>query len=329
MSAGIQSAIAKLKHKDVRQRRRAVRVLFEADDPRNLHAFTSLLEDEDGWFRSKAVEAFRLWAPHHEPEVLKPLVSSERIETIRAASTILEKMNSNVEHYASELLKKNDTTTVKFSASYIAKNGTSNLVKSLTQSDKVLIRREISKSKALEEDELKKLILDEDNEVYMNSIKQISERGMNLDEEEISFCSKRKGGFIHLMPFLEIDYPEKFAEITNMLSQKEEKEFLKLFNDFSSSKDEKSLKMLIDNGNKSLISRFIARKQGSFYDNLREELIFDNGVDIVQRCRLVETLLGRPNDIFVKNLVKKIIDSDSHILLKQEAEMLSTASTEV
>ena len=87
--------------------------------------------------------------------------------------------------------------------------------------------------------------------------------------------------------------------------------------------------MLIDQGNKNLISRFIVRKHGSFYDNLREELIFDNGVDIVQRCRLVETLVGRPNDIFVKNLVNKIIDSDSHILLKQEAEMLSTASTEV
>lgn len=329
MSAGIQSAIAKLKHKDIRQRRRAVRVLFEADDPRNLHAFEQLLEDEDSWFRAKALDAYRLWAAKNDSGVLQPLVSSERVETNRAAATILEKMTSDVERYATDLLAKDDTTTIKFAASYISKNGSDELIKSLMNSEKNLIRREISKSKKLSESDLKSLILDSDEEVYKNSIKQLFERGLSLTEEEISSCYKRSTGFIHLIPFLESASAEKFAQATNLLSQKEEKEFLKLFNGLKSSKDEKSLKLLVQKGNKNLISRWLARKHGPPYDKFRENLIFDQDVEIVQRCRLVETLLGRPNDSFVKKLVSRIIDSESHILLKQEAEMLSTASTEV
>ena len=63
MVANIQSAIAKLKHKDVRQRRRAVRILFDADAYESVEAFSPLLEDKDIWFRNKAIEAYRRWAP--------------------------------------------------------------------------------------------------------------------------------------------------------------------------------------------------------------------------------------------------------------------------
>ena len=47
MVANIQSAIAKLKHKDVRQRRRAVRILFDSDAYESIEAFSPLLDDKD------------------------------------------------------------------------------------------------------------------------------------------------------------------------------------------------------------------------------------------------------------------------------------------
>ena len=65
MVANIQSAIAKLKHKDVRQRRRVVRILFDADAYESVEAFSPLLEDKDIWFRNKAIEAYRRWALKH------------------------------------------------------------------------------------------------------------------------------------------------------------------------------------------------------------------------------------------------------------------------
>ncbi len=51
----------RLKHKDVRQRRRAVRHLFELDNPAALDGFTPLIDDTDSWFRDKAIEAYRKW----------------------------------------------------------------------------------------------------------------------------------------------------------------------------------------------------------------------------------------------------------------------------
>ena len=58
----VRPALAKLNHSDVRQRRRAVRHLFELDDAEALDGFVKLLEDPDPWFRDKALEAIDRWA---------------------------------------------------------------------------------------------------------------------------------------------------------------------------------------------------------------------------------------------------------------------------
>ena len=58
----VRPALAKLNHSDVRQRRRAVRHLFELNDPEALEGFEKLLEDPDPWFREKALEAIEKWA---------------------------------------------------------------------------------------------------------------------------------------------------------------------------------------------------------------------------------------------------------------------------
>ena len=56
MVANIQSAIAKLKHKDVRQRRRAVRILFDSDAYESVEAFSPLLDDKDIGFVTRPLK---------------------------------------------------------------------------------------------------------------------------------------------------------------------------------------------------------------------------------------------------------------------------------
>jgi HEAT repeat protein len=58
----VRAAIRQLNNKDVRQRRRAVRKLFELDDPVAIDAFIPLLNDSDEWFRGKALIAIQKWA---------------------------------------------------------------------------------------------------------------------------------------------------------------------------------------------------------------------------------------------------------------------------
>ena len=57
----LQHELGRLKHRDVRQRRMAVRRLFEIDDSAALAAFIELLDDEDEWFVEKAIVAIRRW----------------------------------------------------------------------------------------------------------------------------------------------------------------------------------------------------------------------------------------------------------------------------
>ena len=61
-------AVFRLQHKDERQRRLAVRRLFELDDPESLSGFIPLLSDEDPWFRRKAMEAVGRWRRRRRSE---------------------------------------------------------------------------------------------------------------------------------------------------------------------------------------------------------------------------------------------------------------------
>ena len=115
MAANIQSAIAKLKHKDVRQRRRAVRILFDSDAYESVEAFSPLLDDKDIWFRNKAIEAYRRWAPKHAPHLLVELANSDQIDAQRCVASVLESIHdaADAAKLARQLLNSNDDVVVR------------------------------------------------------------------------------------------------------------------------------------------------------------------------------------------------------------------------
>ena len=104
----VRPALAKLNHSDVRQRRRAVRHLFELNDPEALNGFEKLLDDPDPWFREKALEAIEKWAASKDLVLIEKL-SQSRENTRRllaariairaggAGQIILDKLSSDDE----------------------------------------------------------------------------------------------------------------------------------------------------------------------------------------------------------------------------------------
>ena len=329
ISAGIQSAIAKLKHKDIRHRRRAIRVLFEANDPNNLHAFEAMLNDEDPWFRGKALEAYRNWAPYQEASSLDPLIDSMRVEANRTASTILEKMNTDCTKQAMKLIESNDISAVKFACYVHSKKGTSELNTDLTNHQNSIVRREVVSSPSLNDKDVKKMLGDDDDIVFKNCIRELNKRNVALTDNELDETMKREVGKIELVPILLKNKDSRVGKATLHLNTKEQKEFLSLLSKYCDSSDHPAILSIHNSGDKNLLSRWIVRKQGDGFDKYREMLIFDSSIDIVQRARLVETLVGRPNDDFVQNIVEKILAAKEHDLLVQEAHMLSTASAEI
>ena len=110
----VRAAIRQLNDKDVRQRRRAVRKLFELDDPIAIYAFIPLLDDSDEWFRGKALMAIQRWASMKDLNLAEKLASSNKIEERILASriatrvgksskTILKKLSEDENH----LVKQN------------------------------------------------------------------------------------------------------------------------------------------------------------------------------------------------------------------------------
>ena len=81
----VRVEVERLSHKDVRQRRRAIRHLFELNDPFALSGFLQFLDSEDQWFVDQSIEAIRRWDNGEKIELLGRL-SKHKSSEIRLLS---------------------------------------------------------------------------------------------------------------------------------------------------------------------------------------------------------------------------------------------------
>jgi hypothetical protein len=70
-------------------------------------------------------------------------------------------------------------------------------------------------------------------------------------------------------------------------------------------------------------------KQGAVEDALRWSLINNNDLDLIERCKLLERLVGRAGEQTVRAEVQALLASEPEELLKVACENLSTAADEV
>ena len=95
MAGELDRAMGRLKHRDIRTRRRAVRTLVELEDPESLKAFKSLLNDEDSWFVSKALDAYRRWAPIVGLDAVEDLTSHSSLNVRRCGANLLDSLGED------------------------------------------------------------------------------------------------------------------------------------------------------------------------------------------------------------------------------------------
>ena len=110
----IDAEISRLSNKDIKIRRRAVRQLFEEDNPRALIGFVDLLDDSDFWFRNKSLDAHRKWAKN--PEDLVPLMKNNK----RLVGELLQRIDAP--EIAAELLDEEEHIIRSFAAKSLAKS---------------------------------------------------------------------------------------------------------------------------------------------------------------------------------------------------------------
>ena len=330
VGANIQSAIAKLKHKDVRQRRRAVRILFDSDAYESVEAFSPLLDDKDIWFRNKAIEAYRRWAPKHAPHLLVEqqhrrccsVIGEQVSQLLLNHGSNRALMQRNVGHRVGhcltvrravhQLISSAEVTKAELDAFQQAEDhvvrayatevnsNTSNLLVSL-QDDHPDVRRQAAASLLGME------LTEKENAALQNAI--------NQDDALWKLA----------VPIALQNRLPNLLDLMKSKSNSQRKFLVQSLKDAVGEADDERLRTLIDGDCTSIVARWLVGRNDAKSDALRTELLFDERVDSIDKSRLLERLLHRQQEPAMQELAERLISESDDELVLSAAQNLYTS----
>ena len=311
----IDAEISRLTHKDVKIRRRAVRHLFEEDNPRALAGFVKLLEDPDFWFRNKSLDAHRKWAQTSDD--LLPLMKNNK----RLVGELLERVPAP--EIAIQLLEEEDHIIRSFAAKSLAESAD---LHSRFSEDIHHSVRIIAAENSLDENLISNLINDKHSAVRRSAISSAAEHKMQLSEETLESGLKSSDPALRsLIASLAVnsggEILEKACKDSNPKVRKSIADTLR--------RDIEQVDERI-----SIIARvcpeIIVRWLRSRYDEnsslLRWSMIDNTTLNPRIRSKLIEQMEGR-KDVDKERLA--LLSEDDSILVKMAAKNLFTSISEL
>ena len=318
--------IDRLNHKDVSIRRKAVRTLFEMDDPQNLEAFHSLLSDKDSWFRSKALEAHRMWASKIGISSLEYLANHRSIDAKRCAANLLEEFEDDTSKIAEILLKQDDMICqIKASKALIKFDKEGKYTEKFLSSENEKIVSIALSSKVITKEQLIESLEDKPINVKNVALKRLQDQNYNIDDEILLKLIDEGVEGKETIPFAINNAGKCLIKIANSNESKIIKNLvLELKNKFNSI-EEPVIQLLIENKCHVVLGRWLQGRKDTESDKLRWQIIENEEVDEIERSRLLERLLGRVNEEEIKIKSRELLESTNSELLKIIAHNLSTA----
>lgn len=311
----LNAEISRLTNKDVKIRRRAVRALFEEDDPSALRGFVKLLDDPDFWFRNKALDAHRKWAT--SAEELEPLMAKNK----RLVAEMLEKIPDK--DIAIKLLSEDDNVIRCFAAKVLAD---SESFHSKFASDEHHSVRIIAAQNSNDEKLISSLINDNHSAVRRAAISTASEKDMNLDERVLkSALNSTDSSLRSLIGSMSV---KMGGEILEIASKDSDPKVRKSISD-ALRKEINTVDSRIENIAKispEIIVRWLRMRYDSDSNSLRWAMIEDTSLNQRIRSKLIEQMDGRL-DINLERLAK--ITQDESDLVRMAAENLEKSIKEL
>ena len=329
MAATIQSAIAKLKHKDVRQRRRAVRILFDADAHESVEAFSPYLDDKDVWFRNKAIEAYRRWAPKHAPHLLEELAKNNQLDGQRCVATVLDAVpdQQQAAHLARLLLDSSDDVVVRRAVNQLisTQQATEKELEEFQASGDHVVR---GYATAVNEDVAQLVQRLEDTHPDVRRQAASSLLLMDLkskDGEALQSAIENDDALWKLAVPIALEHARpRLVDLMTTKSNTQRRFLVQSLKDVVDEADDLRLRMLIDANCTSIVARWLVGRNDPKSDELRRELLFDARVDSIDKSRLLERLLHRQGEQAMQELAERLLAESEDELVLSAAQNLYT-----
>ena len=328
---------ARLTHRDARQRRRAVRKLFELDDPAALVHFQSLLDSDDGWTQAKATDAYRRWFGSKHEELGKQLVDDSRPEIRLLAAEILPRLGEASRPHLSSLTESPESDVKLQAYTGMVAISDDDLLIVLEQAA-VDEHHSVRRLAALRAHALDR---EQANELLSKALKDGHHRVRSAALESIGLLSDVNSFRDLLLPLLNDRRPLLRAEAARLLIPLDwecgdqttlldmlrdpDGEMVRVVTNILRERDWLAHSEVVEavKGSQAttLLARLLRGDSSESATTLRTELLSDDSCERMLRLRLLEELHGKHCTAAELDAAKQLADSDDE-LLSQAANSL-------
>ncbi len=319
----LKATIRQLNNKDVRLRRRAVRKLFELDDPTAIDAFIPLLKDSDEWFRGKALMAIQRWASMKDLNLAEKLSNSKKPEERILACRIAPKVGKSSERILKKMLDDEDNLVKQNAWKNILNLNDDYIEEAIKSSDvgiRVLAVDRIQLMYKIDNDLIKKIFDDDSSRIRkkaINILKSKPELYSSGEFDDVIIRIAENDNNIQIDALIMLiesgERNELFIQKIPLWLENENSKMIKLVVESTENKDWGEIDWLINtimsSSNDKLISRMLRRKKSIEADKYRKEILLDEDRNAVLRSRVIEDLFGKEQG---KEITKIIHDLENN-----------------
>ena len=319
----LKATIRQLNNKDVRLRRRAVRKLFELDDPTAIDAFIPLLKDSDEWFRGKALMAIQRWASMKDLNLAEKLSNSKKPEERILACRIAPKVGKSSERILKKMLDDEDNLVKQNAWKNILNLNDDYIEEAIKSSDvgiRVLAVDKIQLMYKIDNDLIKKIFDDDSRRIRkkaINILKSKPELYSSGEFDDVIIKIAENDNNIQIDALIMLiesgERNELFIQKIPLWLENENSKMIKLVVESTENKDWGEIDWLINtimsSSNDKLISRMLRRKKSIEADKYRKEILLDEDRNAVLRSRVIEDLFGKEQG---KEITKIIHDLENN-----------------
>jgi len=334
-------AESKISRGDIRQRRRAVRKLFELDKPSSLGAFIALLDDEDAWFRQKAMDAINRWFTAVDCKIVKKLVASNFPEQRVLASTV----SRNCEDYEEILLElsEDNVRSVKIAAWNsrldVDDEEVSPIIQGAFSSDDYDIRkcavRRLGKMEDLDKEVLLLALDDSSPMIVKSAIAILQAKGGLLDEdvvsERLNSIAKGKNSDLRISALGVVSRNiGRNSEVKDIVIDAIRNCSAPMANSLAKGlrgvewwRMDEVRGAIISTRNESLVIRLLRGQRDESVVEIRNRVLSDPDRPVETKTRIVEDLMGREISISTLEIVRIMAESADETLSKTSRILLN------